>query len=150
MRHYLCKTRSVRKYITMRLLFLSFIAAVPVAAIAQPIDARDHLIYPVNPPRPVERQISPMTEEIKMKLIEEYRKKRIYENLLSEDSASDIFLRAYKMFQEAEILNQKDPDKAKFLFAEVLSDLIALKKSFPEWQSEVVDYRIEKVKSILK
>jgi len=116
-----------------RLIFY-FLATVSIAA-AQPIDARNDLIFPTNPPRwalpaPAREstpRIAPVTP------------------LVSTSPSSEAFLRAYKQFQEGERMkSMQKTNEAIYCFAEALSELIALQKSDKEFEAKSVQYRINK------
>jgi len=62
----------------------------------------------------------------------------------------DYFLGIYKLFQEGEAAFKKsDFDNAKTIFEKVISDISTLKERQPEWQPQVVDYRLKSAKQYL-
>jgi hypothetical protein len=62
----------------------------------------------------------------------------------------DYFLGIYKLFQEGEAAFKKsDFDNAKIMFEKVISDIATLKERQPEWQPQVVDYRLKSAKQYL-
>jgi len=62
----------------------------------------------------------------------------------------DYFLGIYGLFQEGEATFKKnDLDNAKGIFEKVISDIATLKERQPEWQPQVVDYRLKSAKQYL-
>ena len=65
-------------------------------------------------------------------------------------SESDKFLAAYKNFQKAQgFVQAGDLNKAKEVIKEVISVLVALQEESPDWQPQVVEYRVASAKKLL-
>lgn len=108
--------------------------------LAQPIDARNELIYPVNPPKMVFPQPG---MEGNVRIVRTAP-------LVGTVSSFDAFLRAYKKYQEGERLkSMQKTEAATYCFAEALSELIALQKSDKDFQPKIVANQLNKTKEHL-
>ena len=110
---------------------------------AQPLDWRDNLVYPTNPPKDAVQRENP---EIKQKVIPALKTQSAQES----KSPDDQFLEAYKIAQQGLSFSQNSkPDKAREMFLSARELLNGLTKQYPEWQPSVVKYRLDYLQKLL-
>jgi len=118
-------------------------------ASAQPIDVRDELWHPTNPPKKVFRdkqeqsEIQKKSQDALLKALREQASEQ-------KRSPEDLFLEAYKMIQMAEKkIQSKEYSPAKDSLTQAITTLSDLHNQFPEWGEEIVRYRVELAQSLL-
>lgn len=132
--------RSATKYMktTLTLLLLSI-----ASTFAQPLDWRDNLVYPTNPPRSAVQRENP---ELKKELLEALRQDAASKNI----SPEDRFLEAYKTAQEGlQYSRDENSQKARELFLGSKELLHALRKENPDWQPAIIEYRLKYLQTLI-
>ena len=132
----------------MKAAFLLLLFAVAPAS-TQPIDARDELWNPTNPPKKASQsqqdqaEIQKKSQDALLKALREHAAK-------PERSPENLFLDAYKMIQVAQQnIQSKEYSSAKERLTQATTTLSDLHNQYPEWGKEIVRYRVELAQSLL-
>ena len=118
-------------------------------AAAQPIDWKDDAWYPTNPPKKAysskQEENNIQKKSVKM-LVDALRQRESQASKTPEDS----FLSAYKLIQTAEKdIQSKEYVLAKENLSQAVNCLEDLRKQYPEWGKEIVEYRFDYAQSLL-
>lgn len=118
-------------------------------ATAQPIDVKDELWYPTNPPR----KVSPDTQA---PAPAQKASADTSANITSQGSGNitrspeDIFLAAYQEVTKAQkSITAKDYDEARKDLTRAITGLDELGKLYPQWQPQIVKFRTESTQKLL-
>jgi hypothetical protein len=127
-----------------------FISLVALAtASAQPIDVRDELWYPTNPPKKAfqdKQEQSEIQKKSQDALLKALRDQAARQNR----SPEDLFLEAYKAIQVGQKnIQNKEYSPAKENLTQAITTLSNLQNQFPEWGEEIVRYRVDIAQSLL-
>ena len=127
----------------------SYLIMVFLTASAWAGDSGLNLLYPVYPPRPVHEDKADLSAEVEQALLKRDSATSSKKDL-KEMKPEEIFLNAFEKTQDAQAIKTTDSQRATSLLADALSDLIGLKKQFPDWQPEVINYRIKKLQALIQ
>lgn len=124
-----------------RLLLIPLVLATSLNA--QPIDWRDNLVYPTNPPQTA---VPRSNADVQSKVLAALRAKTTQKP----DSPEERFLEAYKTTQSGKKYSEnQDQQKARECYLKALDNLRNISKEHSDWQPKVVQYRTEYVQKLL-
>jgi len=112
--------------------------------LAEPIDWRDNLIYPVNPPRSVTPDKSPGMSAIVLDALENTNKGE------QKYTPVEEYISAYKAALEGRsFADRRNYDQARKQYREAIYRLNLIKKTQPDWNPQLVEFRLAFVYKLL-